>query len=391
MMQSRLSLFCLAIVVLFCGTSQHAADQKIRRGVATTLITIGPKVEGALTAFAAALKDSDEEVRVSAVEGISKFGAQAAGEFAALLRLLREDPSERVRFYVILALPKIAAAGQVSLPDLIRALEDESPNVRSAAIRTLGQFGAKVKEAIPALTLRLTDSGQRQERYTGCWSGLREVRSDAAEALGLFGALAKDALPALEKLRSNESADPVTRIIAGFAITRIAPDDADAMAGFIALLDDDQPWGVDCMPLISAFEELGPKAMAATPIIVQKLNHDNYLICWSAIRAIIDVRGADAVPELAQLLKHADVLTRCDVARELGEFGEKAKSAVPALSELLWETPDEGGNSAHYDAIVALGKIGPSAKSALPRLRELSKDADSGSAVAEAVKRIVGE
>ena len=65
-----------------------------------------------------------------------------------------------------------------------------------------------------------------------------------------------------------------------------------------------------------------------------------------------------------------DAVVRLSAALALGEIGPEAKTAVPALTELL---KDKDSN-VQWAAARALGKIGPEAKMATPALTELLKD-----------------
>ena len=67
------------------------------------------------------------------------------------------------RFDVSYASEVFTAIGPESIPALIDALRDGNDHVRTAAIRALGEFGPRAKDAIPALT-NLLAQAQSQRR-----------------------------------------------------------------------------------------------------------------------------------------------------------------------------------------------------------------------------------
>jgi len=65
------------------------------------------------------------------------------------------------RFDVSYAPEVFSAIGPASIPALIAALGDENEQVRIAAIKALGEFGPRAKDAIPALTNLLAQAQSR--------------------------------------------------------------------------------------------------------------------------------------------------------------------------------------------------------------------------------------
>ena len=68
--------------------------------------------------------------------------------------------------------PQAPATGDI--PALIRALEDEDPDVRSAAVVALGEIGPGAADAVPALLLALEDEDP----------GVRSAAANALEQIG---------------------------------------------------------------------------------------------------------------------------------------------------------------------------------------------------------------
>ncbi|MBI4327114.1 MAG: HEAT repeat domain-containing protein, partial [Chloroflexi bacterium] len=80
--------------------------------------------------------------------------------------------------------------------------------------------------------------------------------------------------------------------------------------------------------------------------------------------------GSQGVPFLIQALYSTNRATRAIAAQSLAKLGPEARSAVPALVDVL----DDPATRAR--AIQALGDIGPAAKEAVPRLEQLLDTSD---------------
>ncbi len=87
------------------------------------------------------------------------------------------------------------------------------------------------------------------------------------------------------------------------------------------------------------------------------------------ICAVTAAEGAE-VRDLVARLGNADSDVRRAAAKELGELGSEARSAVPALTKAL----NDRDLFVRRFAAEALGKIGPDAKSAIPALSKMTSD-----------------
>ncbi|MBY0233215.1 MAG: HEAT repeat domain-containing protein [Gemmataceae bacterium] len=95
------------------------------------------------------------------------------------------------------------------LPDLVKALSDDDPEIRLAATISLSQLGKEAAEAVPQLTLRLKD-------------GSANVRLAAADALGRIGAGTSAAKAALDSVRDDPDED--VREAVRLSLRRLAKD-----------------------------------------------------------------------------------------------------------------------------------------------------------------------
>ncbi|GGO14247.1 HEAT repeat domain-containing protein [Micromonospora parathelypteridis] len=152
--------------------------------------------------LAAAVTDADPEIRSMAVGSIP----DPAGDdraFAALVLALR-DLNEQVR---VSAVSRLGYTGRVdAVAPLVALAADPTPRVRSMVAYALGRLGSH--EATPALQRLLHDPD-------------RHVRENAAEALGSVGGPA--AVDTLLALAADQ--DPQLRVQAAKALAKAADSD----------------------------------------------------------------------------------------------------------------------------------------------------------------------
>jgi len=244
-------------------------------------------------------------------------------------RLRDDDP--KVRAYAALGVGEVDEVGSDVVAELIRLLEDPTPDVRNCAVLALGRLyrdGASDQRAAaaPRLTAMLRD--EEFER----------MRSDVAETLATFVSDAPTIVPDLVELLRH-AAVPV-RSEAAYVLSRIGEPPAEAIPLLTLLLREDS---------------CGARSHAAQALAR----------CGEA--------AADAVPDLIPLLRSDEEL-RGTVAETLGKIGAAAAAAVPELVGLLRREDDYWVRKA---AIKALGSLGPAAASAIPDLVDLLESNES--------------
>jgi HEAT repeat protein/beta-lactamase regulating signal transducer with metallopeptidase domain len=170
---------------------------------------------GVLQALMDALKDSDAEVRKSAMQALSRFRSPAAFD-AFVVGLKDQDPE--VRQQAAFALSQLR--DDRATDALIGALKDENAEVRQQAAFALSQL--RVARAVPALVVALkdVDDDVREQALFA----LSQIR-DASAVPALIGALS--------------DAKPNVREKAAFALSQIG--DRAAVPGLIAALKDKEP------------------------------------------------------------------------------------------------------------------------------------------------------
>lgn len=209
------------------GTGQREAPEAQE---AETGKPLSPTVLAALTE---ALKDSDAEVRKSAMQALARF--QTPASFNAFMTGLK-DPDAEVREQAAFALSQLKDTRATDA--LVAALKDENDEVRQQAAFALSQL--RDPRAVPGLTAALKDpSDEVREQALFALSQLRDpstlpalivalsdskanVREQAAFALSQLGD--DRAVPAL--IGALKDKEPEVRAQAAFALSHVGNDSA---------------------------------------------------------------------------------------------------------------------------------------------------------------------
>jgi HEAT repeat protein/energy-coupling factor transporter ATP-binding protein EcfA2 len=309
-------------------------------------------------------EDEDVEVRRFAAEALGKIGNESAIEH--LIKAIDDDLPD-VRCCVIDALGKIRDPRAVE--PLIAKLGDSEADVRWRAARALGKIGDA--RAIDSLITALCDQNANVRRHAA--EALRNIgvpavpllvaslhdpdagiRRSAVEVLGKIGdSRAVDSL--ITALRDR---DVGVRKSAAEALGKIG--DARAVKPLIGALRD-QDTGVRR----SAAEALGKigNARAVKPLIGALRDQDTG-VRRSAAEALGKIGDASAVKPLITALRDQDTGVRRSAAEALGKIGDAR--AVKSLISVLRDSEA----SVQRRAAEALEKIGePSIKPLIAELR----------------------
>jgi HEAT repeat protein len=269
-----------------------------------------------------------------------------------------------------------------SLEVCIKALESRQPQARVQAAKALGRMGFKARSAAPALIERFKDEDDM-------------VCQAAAEALGRVASVAD-----LVRVLGNKDArvrrwgalaiGDVRRVLGGLHPADITVGLArdklrnDLKAAVPALVESlrDQNDAVR-VEVVLALGAIGPPAREAVPRITVLLKDPNKLVRRTAASALwwIDGQAKIAVPILIEGLedRKADLIDRQTCVYVLGEIGDKAELAVPALIVLLRgiqkSTRTETSVELSFRATEALGRIGePAVPALITQLRDKDPD-----------------
>jgi HEAT repeat protein len=227
------------------------------------------------------------------------------------------------------------------------------------------------------------------------------VKMAAAWALGTLGDAATEAVP---RLASTLREDPSPGVRAAAARALGATEgDAAVTALFDALWDPHEAVRHEAAQALSRLKlstddisrlaealesddlyvrafaawrlgNFGEEAKDAVPALVRELDDPRDHVVVSASLARIGPGAVAAVPALLDQCSSADHGRRWRAAKALGRIGPGAAEGVPALVALLSD-PNE---RVRLHAARALGRIGPEARSAAGALQEATGDPDGG-------------
>ena len=149
-------------------------DPAFRASLQFTLGLIGPEAKDAVPMLIESLRSEDEDLRSSACFALAKIGKGAAAAVPALRKSLESDDpfTQLSSAWALLEIdPGDRKLAERTVPLLIGALENERDGVRAEAARTLGGLGDIAEPAIGPLKKLLDDESP-------------EVRQAAKKALG---------------------------------------------------------------------------------------------------------------------------------------------------------------------------------------------------------------
>jgi HEAT repeat protein len=263
---------------------------------------------------------------------------------ALIERLASPDESVRVD-----AAYQLARRGEVVVPDLLAALEDDRPLVRDWTIRTLGEMGREAEPAMPRISQALDDVDDDVRasavivlgnlRFDSVLPALIVKAKDPsprvrALAVGTLGMHRNpETLPALGAAMRDLDED--VRVCALGALASFGGASSALLPDILAALDDGSPRVRAAAA--GALGAMGPAARPALERLVRVLNEqDESQVQQAAIRAIAN-SGSEAVPLLVNALRNGARFARLAAADALGRAEAPAKDAIPALKAAIEE------------------------------------------------------
>ena len=271
--------------------------------------------DAARAVIAAATRDREAGVRLQAVGSLSwhHVPARLPAIRAALSPRLK-DENEFVRAYAVRTLGGLDLTTSIDAPELIEALTDPSPWVRTAAAMTL-PYHPGSRAVLPALARALSDPDP-------------QVRGMAAQRLGRIGLDAEPTLPALRPLHDDKD-------------DAVRPKADEAIRSIEAKLRDFRT-------------KLLPDALADLASPDPEVRHGA-----AEVLGGFGPRSAPAVPALIRSLDDRDAAVRLASARSLGRIGPAARDALLALSAHATDTDDRVRRAVMSAASAIRGQAGP--------------------------------
>ncbi len=248
----------------------------------------------------------------------------------------------------------IVRIGEPAIPWLERRVIWRDGHDRRVAAELLTRIGPADDALAHMLCPLLTDSDEF-------------VRRVAIDGFGIVGPAASDFVDDLESAATN---DPklslrVSARISLIQITGASEERVRALAAFLEMKDEAEagPRGqikqsdieAAASHAASALGEMGPKAQAATPILLVALKDPTMRHIAARTLGEIGSKSPEAIAVLIDILKNdPENEVRRSAASALGDFGPAAKDAIPALRQELNGEPKRGW----WLAADTLGKIG---------------------------------
>ncbi|MCI0639525.1 MAG: HEAT repeat domain-containing protein [Gemmataceae bacterium] len=388
------------------------AQNNISFPASTALAAIG---KDAIAALKEGLKAERDDIRQSAVRGLAKVGADAVPDLVDALahtsvEVRREaaqhlgamniadkmvvlglayataDSDLQVRMQALSALQRLGPGAKLAAPKVVAALGDANDNVRRTALYTLARIGGEAEAVLPALTKLAKDPDV-------------QIRTTVLQMLPTYG---KDALPLV--LDSLRDAEPRVRMQAAFALGRVSGDLSKAVPKLGELVQDADPvvraaavaalgrGGEEALPHLKtaladptanvraaaalALGSLGPSAKKLGKELLALAENDSGILVRRNALQTLGTFGDDYLPQLIGMLKGIPKTGKTAtlgmaLIQTLGNFGPKAKDAVPDLIEAL---DSKVQLQLRWSAAQALGSIGPDAKAAIPALERAAQD-----------------
>jgi HEAT repeat protein len=322
------------------GLEEHPIWNDDHAHAAVALGYLGPKAAPAAPALARAYKDADYTLAEALQQTLKQVGADSAPPLVQLLKdkAIRYDSSQVPNIFEILAFlgPKARAV----IPDLLALTKDEKPEVREGALGALVRVDPSGETTLPAVLAALKDP-------------TAQVRRKAARGLARLDPPTKLAFPALREMLKDEDAGVGSD--AAYALIRLG-DGEQATAARLAALIQAAPYND---PALETLHDLGPRAKAAAPALLQRLKSADPTIrlrVADALSAVAPDEAKAAIPVLLQFMEdpHADKDHRTDALRVLLAIGPPERSEAPKVLALLDDPVFQWSNRWPQDELIQL-------------------------------------
>lgn len=369
------------------------ANSKTRELAVSALYAIGPAAKPAIPSLIDALKEP--ELRTIAARALGAIGPdskQAVGQLSGIVEQtdISTDHGYLLVWAAVDALGDIGPGAMAATRALVRVLTttESMPEIQEAAARALGKIRDDRKLAVPALSdiadVHVVPFGQNRD-------GVRSKDRDRARIAA-----------ALALWKINREPRVISRLIdaandsrfahreeAIAALGEIGPDAAAALPMLVSLaqswrLEIDYGYGVAIIPAIG---KIGPAAKDALPMLIQQLADDKWeVLSIQAALALGDVGESafSAIPALGKMLQSSNKNERLAAAVAIRRIGGDTIITVPVLTDLLSVRRDlfvwgefwgiRRASQLRREAATALGELGPAAKTAVPALKALLTD-----------------
>eukprot|EP00931_Biecheleriopsis_adriatica_P091112 TRINITY_DN6500_c0_g1_i1.p1 TRINITY_DN6500_c0_g1~~TRINITY_DN6500_c0_g1_i1.p1 ORF type:complete len:1940 (-),score=420.57 TRINITY_DN6500_c0_g1_i1:60-5420(-) len=329
-------------------------DLTLRKKCADALVVLGRAGAHALSSLLAPDVETHTEVKVLAIESLSRMGDHHKGRYASVLAHCLEDEAPEVRRIAAQALGDLEPKNLTS--DLVKKfaekLSDGDALVRRKSAEALGKMGDKAKPHAEDLShmLRGPDSwtwaaaaealgksGEAKPVHAQILAprlvdSQGSVRWSAAVALGCLGPAAQEQLWALVgMLSAKEDSMKTTACKALAQMGKVASPAAAALADLLTAQPPVREQACIALGKIGAVQQAG--------YVAEMLQDEIPFVRTAAANALQDLSDAGAAyaGHVALLLNDSNVSVRMAAARCLVASGDQGAHALIAR---LMETPD---------------------------------------------------
>lgn len=173
----------------------------VRATAATSLYRLGKFTPEIVSALLKALEDQDWTVRERAVLSLGWVAPATSEITEAVRQVLADDESDIARYMAAMSLGQLAQATPEVVDTLIKALNDEHPQVCYGSARSLGQLGVPSPAVLTALLKTI------REPRSGHYFDIAELHYSAAESLIKLGHTTPEIVYTLLKSLATHNSD----------------------------------------------------------------------------------------------------------------------------------------------------------------------------------------
>jgi HEAT repeat protein len=344
-------LFIAGAYLLVCVNPVHAqqSDQEIEKQKANT-----PVNGKTLLEWEQDLKDKDPSVREQAMSILKVYGTAARKSAPLLVREL-SDPDVGLRVNAAITLgyigvdPKDGRNLYDCVEGLRRLLNDSQGIVRFQAARSLGHIGRDSLPAVPRLVALTKDRDS--------W----EIRGAAAYALGNVAydpkglPISSAVIALIDALKDSSSQVRLealySLIIFGIPAIELKSREVQALQAVIASRQPDKVY-IWARVAIMRIEKVSEQHLSVVAKYLKSPKLESRVHAARAF-ATMGPEASTHVDDLVDALNDKEPTMLVWTCAALGQMGDKARKAIPALQKLL-NHPDESVRRAAKDAIDAI-------------------------------------
>ncbi len=224
-------------------------DAKVRLTAANMLQGIAPKTDTVIPGLIYALHDSDQAVRRMTVYTLIDYKPAPKAAISALLEALKKDKNQEVRYLAAIALGVAGKGDKRVVPVLIEALDDW--NIRPGAINGLASLGAEAEEAVPAIVkvMNAPYPAVAPDHYS------EKTLQLAVNSFGRIGSGAVKAIPTLLDILRDKKKSTTLRVDAADSLAKIGRVSDEVLSALEAVAHEEEPFGEAAKKAIEKLRE----------------------------------------------------------------------------------------------------------------------------------------